>query len=103
MSTVVKEAVSTSVKAAQEAVADQREQRAEQRVEREERAEAKRAAADKTSEAAAHMAHAVTTAANVDADAAQKYFTYDGSEPSAPAGSASAPDSRDNEAQREGA
>ena len=49
------------------------------------------------------MAHAVTTAANVDADAAQKYFTYDGSEPSAPAGSASAPDSRDNEAQREGA
>ena len=73
---VVKGVVTTSVKAAQEAVADQREQRAEQRVEREEKAEAKRAAADKTSEAAASMVDAVATAATADANAAQQYFTY---------------------------
>ena len=45
---VVKGVVTTSVAAAKEAVADQREQRAEQRAERDEKAEAKRVAADKS-------------------------------------------------------
>ena len=72
------------------AVADQREHMAEQRAEREEKAAAKRAAAEKTSEAAASMTDAVMTAAASDADAATRYFTYEGGAEAAPAGAKAA-------------
>ncbi len=73
----------------EEAEHDQRGHHVESSAEREEKMEAKHAAADKTAEAAAHVAEAVTAAVNADATPGPSYFTYNDAKPStdAPASS----------------